>query len=175
MTSTPVFGITGWKNSGKTRMVASLIREFRGRGLKVSTVKHAHHSFDIDHENTDSFEHRRAGAGEVALVSKNRWAIMHELENQSEPPLAEILEKLAPCDLVLIEGFKREGHMKIEMIRPGTTKDDPLWPDDPSIIAIGSDYPPENCPLPSFSPQNVAEIADFISAELELASSHAAE
>jgi molybdopterin-guanine dinucleotide biosynthesis protein B len=171
----PVFGVTGWKNSGKTRMVASLISEFTRRGLRVSAIKHAHHSFDIDHEGTDSFQHRRAGAREVALVSRNRWAIMHELENESEPPLADILAKLAPCDLVLIEGFKREGHAKIEMIRLGSTRDEPLWPDDPSIIAIGSDSTPARCPLPVFTPANVAAIADFITAHLGLAHSHAAQ
>ena len=173
--NTPVFGITGWKNSGKTRMVAGLIREFRQRGLKVSAIKHAHHSFDIDHPGTDSFEHRQAGASEVALVSANRWAIMHELENENEPPLARILEKLESCDLVLIEGFKREGHDKLELMRTGATRDEPLWPNDPSIVAIASDKVLENCPHPVFSPDEVALVADFISTRLGLACSNAAE
>lgn len=162
-----IFGVTGWKNSGKTHLVASLVSELTSRGLKVSTVKHAHHSFDIDHVNTDSWKHRKAGASEVALVSKNRWALMHELENEDEPPLNQILEKLSPCDLVIIEGYKREGHQKIELIRKETLKDKPLWPDDPSIIAIGSKDPITDCPHPIFDPDNIPAIADFILAQLE--------
>ena len=162
MTNKPViFGVTGWKNSGKTRMVAALVRELSARGMKVSTVKHAHHTFDIDHEGTDSWQHRKAGASEVALVSRNRSAIMHELQNEEEPSLADILAKLAPCDVIIIEGFKREGHAKIEMIREGASKNAPLWPDDPSIIAIGSDQDKGNFPLPVFHPDNVSAIADF--------------
>ena len=89
-----IFGVTGWKNSGKTRMVANLVSEFTGRGLKVSTVKHAHHTFDVDQEGRDSWQHRQAGACEVALVSRNRWALMHELRGEEEPSLDEILERL---------------------------------------------------------------------------------
>jgi molybdopterin-guanine dinucleotide biosynthesis protein B len=172
---TPIFGITGWKNSGKTRMVAALVSEFSARGLTVSTVKHAHHSFDIDHEGTDSWQHRKAGAREVALVSRNRWALMHELENEDEPPLAVILTKLAPCDLVLIEGFKREGHPKIEMIRKEASRDAPLWPDDPSIVVIGSTDRPEGCDLAVIDPESIAEIADFITEFLKLNKQNAAE
>jgi molybdopterin-guanine dinucleotide biosynthesis protein B len=163
MTKKPhIFGVTGWKNSGKTTMVAALVSEFCVRGLKVSTVKHAHHSFDIDHEGTDSWKHRKAGAGEVALVSKNRWALMHELIDEDEPPLTTILEKLAPCDIVLIEGFKREGHPKIELIRKEAAKDAPLWPDDESIKAVISATPHNECKLPCFHPDAVSEIANFI-------------
>ena len=162
-----IFGITGWKNSGKTRMVAALVSEFAARGLKVSTVKHAHHSFEIDHEGTDSWQHRKAGAGEVALVSKNRWAIMHELVGEDEPPLGDILSKLAPCDIVIIEGFKREGHPKIEMIRKQSLKDAPLWPDDKSIQAIASADPVGGTNLPVFSPDAIGAIADFILAWTE--------
>lgn len=163
---TPHFGVTGWKNSGKTRMVARLVREFVERDLKVSTIKHAHHSFDVDHEGTDSWQHRRAGAGEVALVSRNRWALMHELENEDEPSVSEILAKLGPCDLVMIEGFKREDHPKIELFRETATSDKPLWPDDPSIVAIVSDEPVENCPLPRFTHDEIGTIADFVLAHL---------
>ena len=162
-----IFGITGWKNSGKTRMVATLVSEFAARGLKVSTVKHAHHSFDIDHEGTDSWQHRMAGAGEVALVSANRWALMHELAGEDEPSLGDILSKLAPCDIVLIEGFKREGHPKIEMIRKEAAKDAPLWPDDKSIKAIVSADPVSETSLPVFSPDAIAAIADFILAQVK--------
>ena len=112
--NTPVFGITGWKNSGKTTLVVRLVEEFTARGFRVSTVKHAHHAFDIDREGTDSHRHRVAGASEVALVSGRRWALMHELRDDDEPALGEILARLSPCDLVLIEGYKREAHAKIE-------------------------------------------------------------
>ena len=99
-----VFGITGWKNSGKTTLTERLVREFVARGRKISTVKHAHHGFDIDREGTDSFRHREAGAGEVAIVSGRRWALMHELADEEEPALGDILARLAPCDIVLVEG-----------------------------------------------------------------------
>ena len=112
--SQPVLGITGWKNSGKTTLTERLVRELTRRGWKISTVKHAHHAFDIDKEGTDSFRHRQAGAAEVAIVSGNRWALMHELRGEDEPRLEAILARLAPCDLVLIEGYKRESHPKIE-------------------------------------------------------------
>lgn len=157
-----IFGVTGWKNSGKTTMVAALVSEFSSRGLKVSTIKHAHHSFDIDHEGTDSWQHRKAGAGEVALVSKNRWALMHELKDEDEPPLSEILNKLSPCDLILIEGFKREGHSKIELIRKEAAKDAPLWPDDHSIKAIISSDPVSQTKLPVFQHNDIGQIANFI-------------
>jgi molybdopterin-guanine dinucleotide biosynthesis protein B len=117
MKTTPVFGITGWKNSGKTQLVTRLVAEFTQRGLKVSTVKHAHHNFDVDKPGADSYRHREAGAVEVALVSGRRWALMHELRDQEEPPLEDILARLTPCDLILIEGYKRENHPKIETRR----------------------------------------------------------
>ena len=164
----PVFGVTGWKNSGKTRMVAALVAEFSRRGLKVSTIKHAHHSFDVDREGTDSWQHRQAGANEVALVSRNRWALMHELQDEDEPPLNDILPRLSPCDLVIIEGYKREGHPKIEMIRQSTLRDEPLWPNDSSIRMIASDDAISDCPLPVISPQEIAKIADFILDHLAL-------
>ena len=116
MTS-PVFGVTGWKNSGKTTLLTRLVSEFTRRGYRVSTVKHAHHDFDIDKPATDSFRHREAGASEVMIVSGNRWALMHELRGDDEPPLEAALQRLSPCDLVLVEGYKREGHPKIEARR----------------------------------------------------------
>jgi len=166
--SSPVFGVTGWKNSGKTRMVAALVAEFTRRGFRVSTIKHAHRSFDVDREGTDSWQHRRAGASEVALISRNRWALMHELHDEEEPPLGEILNRLSPCDLVLIEGYKREDHPKIEMIRKATLKDAPLWPEDPSIKLIASDDELAACPLPVFAPLDVGGIANFIANHLGL-------
>lgn len=174
-----IFGVTGWKNSGKTRMVANLVGEFTARGLKVSTVKHAHHTFDIDQEGRDSWQHRQAGASEVALVSRNRWALMHELRDEEEPSLDEILERLSPCDLVIVEGYKREDHPKIEMIRdtgePRPASNPMLWRQDPAIVLIGSEDPVEDCLLPRLAPGQVSEIADFILDWLEKARSNAAE
>ena len=110
-----IIGVAGFKNAGKTTLVERLVRHLTERGYRVSTVKHAHHSFDIDHEGRDSFRHRAAGASEVAVVSASRWAIIHESRDEAEPPLADILAKLAPCDLVIIEGYKRDDHDKIEV------------------------------------------------------------
>ena len=121
-----VFGITGWKNSGKTTLTERLVAELTRRGWKVSTVKHAHHDFDIDKEGTDSFRHRQAGASEVAIVSGRRWALMHELRGEDEPPLDVVLARLAPCDLVLVEGYKRESHKKIETRRADAKDTAPL-------------------------------------------------
>jgi molybdopterin-guanine dinucleotide biosynthesis protein B len=157
-----VFGITGWKNSGKTTLTEKLVAEFSARGLKVSTIKHAHHAFDIDKQGTDSWRHRAAGASEVAIVSGNRWALMHELRGEDEPALDVVLARLAPCDLVLIEGYKREAHRKIEARRGGATSSDPLSKGDPSILAIASDHPLTGETLPVFDLDDVKAIADFI-------------
>ncbi|MCO5065697.1 MAG: molybdopterin-guanine dinucleotide biosynthesis protein B [Rhizobiaceae bacterium] len=157
-----IFGITGWKNSGKTTLVERLVSELTGRGWKISTIKHAHHAFDIDKEGTDSFRHRQAGASEVAIVSGNRWALMHELRDESEPELAAILHRLSPCDLVLIEGFKREPHAKIEVRRLGARDTTPIAPTDPAIVAIASDHPVGDTDLPQFELDDIAGIARFI-------------
>lgn len=161
-----VIGITGWKNSGKTTLTERLVTHFVGLGLKVATVKHAHHEFDIDHEGTDSYRHRKAGAGEVAIVSARRWAIMHELEFEKEPPLQEVLQRLSPCDIVLVEGYKREGHDKIEVRRGGSGE--ALSPMDKSIIAIASDTKLSSETLPVFDLDDVVEIAGFILRYLNL-------
>ncbi|WP_144859223.1 molybdopterin-guanine dinucleotide biosynthesis protein B [Mesorhizobium sp. J18] len=155
-----VFGITGWKNSGKTTLTEKLVAEFSRRGLKVSTVKHAHDSFDIDKEGTDSFRHRTAGASEVAIVSSNRWALMHEMRGEKEPALKEILACLSPCDLVLVEGFKKDRHEKIECRRADARDHSPL--SAPSIVAIASDHPLKNEARPVFALDDVPTIADFI-------------
>jgi len=168
MKPTPVFGITGWKNSGKTQLVTSLVAEFSKRGFKVSTVKHAHHNFDIDKPGADSYRHREAGAMEVALVSGRRWALMHELKNENEPSLENILSRLAPCDLILIEGYKRENHPKIEARRLETRDRGPLAPSDPNILAIASDHDLPAETLPVFDLDDVAAMADFIEARLDL-------
>lgn len=163
-----VFGITGWKNSGKTTLTAKLVKELTGRGWKVSTIKHAHHAFDIDHQGTDSFRHREAGAGEVAIVSGRRWALMHELKGNQEPPMSDILERLEPCDLVLIEGYKRERHKKIEARRTESRDRKPLAPEDPNIVAVAADYEIDDTNLPVFVLDDIKAIADFIERETGL-------
>lgn len=164
-----VFGITGWKNSGKTTLTERLVTELTHRGWSVSTIKHAHHDFDIDIEGTDSYRHRAAGAGEVAIVSARRWALMHELRDEAEPKLGLILERLAPCDLVLVEGYKREAHWKIEARRLGAKDNTPLAPADPSIVAIATDHPQPDETLPVFDIDDISAIADFIETRLALA------
>jgi molybdopterin-guanine dinucleotide biosynthesis protein B len=151
-----VFGVTGWKNAGKTTLVERLVAEFVRRGWTVNTVKHAHHEADIDQPGRDSYRHRIAGAREVALVGGHRYAIMRE---QEEATLSEILARLAPADLVLIEGFKREPHAKIE-VRAGTGE--PMAVRDHTIVAIAADQPPADSDLPWFRRDDIAAIADFI-------------
>ncbi|ODT07770.1 MAG: molybdopterin-guanine dinucleotide biosynthesis protein B [Mesorhizobium sp. SCN 65-20] len=162
MSAHRVFGITGWKNSGKTTLTERLVSELAKRGWKVSTVKHAHHDFDIDKPETDSFRHRQAGATEVAVVSGRRWALMHELRGEDEPTLDDVLARLAPCDLVLVEGYKREGHMKIEARRLDAKDRTPLSANDPAIVAIASDHAVENETLPVFGIDDIGTICDFI-------------
>jgi len=155
-----VFGVTGWKNAGKTTLVERLVVELVRRGLTVNTIKHGHHDLDVDQPGRDSWRHRAAGATEVAVVGGHRYAIMREQEDAS---LAEVLARLAPADLVLIEGFKREQHLKIE-VRAGTGK--PMAPDDPRIVAIAADERPADAALPWFRRDDIAGIADFVLAVL---------
>lgn len=156
-----IFGIVGWKNSGKTTLVTALVREFCARGLRVSTVKHAHHAFDLDRPGKDSFLHRDAGAQEVLIASQGRWALLHELRGAAEPILSELLQHMSPVDLVLVEGFKGEAHPKLEVRRNGI--DGPLLAEvDPHIVAIATDDTIENKRCPAFSPNNITGIADFI-------------
>ena len=162
-----VFGVTGWKNSGKTGLVERLVSEFISRGLSVSTVKHAHHTFDVDHPGRDSYRHRAAGAKEVLLVSKNRWAIMHELRDEDEPELSEILKKVEKVDLVIIEGFKRDRHPKIEAFREETGTS-AIAREDESIVAVAADTSLTDLKIPVFDLNNTSEIADFISGFLDL-------
>ena len=164
----PVFGITGWKNSGKTTMTARLVTEFTRRGLRVSTIKHAHHGFDIDREGTDSHRHRMAGAGEVALVTGARWALMHEVRDAPEPTLDEVLARLGPCDLVLVEGFKREPQPKIECRRVETSDRAPIARHDPTVVAVAADHPVTDRGVQLFALDDIPEIADFIAATLGL-------
>ena len=164
----PVFGVTGWKNSGKTTLITRLVAEFTRRGFRVSTVKHAHHDFDIDKPATDSFRHREAGASEVIIVSGKRWALMHELRGDDEPALEAALARLSPCDLVLVEGYKGEKHPKIEARRQSAGRRDPLARADPSILAVAADYAADPNGRPLFDLDDVAGIADFIGASLSL-------
>ena len=161
-----IFGVTGWKNSGKTGLMERLITEFTARGLSVSSIKHAHHSFDIDHPGRDSYRHRDAGARQVLLASRNRWALMHELRDEDEPSLGDLLKQLSPVDLVLIEGYKRDRHPKIEAHRKETGQ--PLIaPEDETIVAVASDTS-VSVDRPALDLNDTASIANFIAQHLEL-------
>ena len=156
-----VIGVAGFKNSGKTTLVEKLVRHLTGLGLKVSTVKHAHHSFDIDHEGRDSFRHRKAGASQVAVISKERTAIIHELRGEEPPSLEQVLAQLQPCDLVLVEGYKRDTHDKIE-VRNVDLSHPRLAGDDPTVVAIAANGPVEDAKVPVFDRDDVAALAKFI-------------
>lgn len=162
-----VFGVTGWKNMGKTTLTERLVTHFSEKGLTVSTVKHAHHDTEIDHPGRDSHRHRSAGAQEVAIVSPNRWAIINELRGAPEPSLENILSRLSPADLVLIEGYKRLPHPKIEVYRPDAAKFPPLALDNPTIRAVASTGPAE-VPCPILPLDEIATIARFIRQECGL-------
>jgi len=135
-----VLGITGWSGSGKTTLLTQLIPLLVQQGLRVTTLKHAHHAFDVDTPGKDSYEHRKAGASEVIIASARRWVQMHELGTEPEPTLAALLRRVSPCDLVLVEGFKREVHPKLEVYRPTLGKPT-LYPADGRILAIATDAP----------------------------------
>ena len=161
-----VYGVVGWKNAGKTGLMERLVSEITGRGFSVSTVKHAHHVFDVDHPGKDSHPHRTAGATEVLLASRKRFALMHELRQEDEPTLEELLAKLAPVDLVLIEGYKRDSHAKVEAFR-GETGNPLIATDDPTIKAVASDTPLE-LDRPVFDLDDTVAVADFILSEVGL-------
>ena len=156
-----LLGIVGFKNAGKTTLTERLVRELSARGYRIATVKHAHHAFDIDHEGRDSWRHRQAGAAEVAVVSRNRWALVHELRGAPEPPLAAIVDKLEPADLVITEGYKGESHAKIE-VRDLALGHPELAGRDPAVIAVAASGAIPGCPVPVFAREDVGGIADFI-------------
>ena len=164
----PLFGVIGWKNSGKTTLMARLLEEFTKRGYSVSAIKHAHHSFDIDHPGRDSYKFREAGARQVALVSPKRWALMHELRDEEKPDFDEILSHIGPCDLVLVEGYKGGPHPKIEARSTRSLTQQPLSGDDPQIVAVASDGEMDTGALPDFEINDIAGIADFIAGHLDL-------
>ncbi len=158
----PLFGVVGWKNSGKTTLITKLIANLTARGLKVAAVKHAHHVFDIDHEGRDSFRYRAAGAVTVAISSAKRFAVMTELQGRAEPTLPELVERIDHADIILVEGFKGEAHPKLEVRRWEALDQRPLYPEDPSILAIAADFEVRHCPLPVFLLNDIDAIAEFV-------------
>ncbi|MEO0774658.1 MAG: molybdopterin-guanine dinucleotide biosynthesis protein B [Pseudomonadota bacterium] len=161
-----IYGIVGWKNAGKTGLMERLVTEITSRGFTVSTVKHAHHAFDVDQPGKDSFRHREAGATEVLLSSANRFALMHELRAAAEPALHDLLARLSPVDLVLVEGYKRDDHPKVEAHR-GETGNPLIAPGDPTIKAVATDTDVQ-IDRPVFNLDDTNAIADFILAEVGL-------
>ncbi|MHA7852252.1 molybdopterin-guanine dinucleotide biosynthesis protein B [Roseovarius sp.] len=161
-----IYGVVGWKNAGKTGLMERLVTEITGRGISVSTVKHAHHTFDVDHPGKDSHRHRIAGATEVLLASRNRVALMHELRDAPEPSLADLLTKLSPVDLILVEGYKRDTHPKVEAHR-AVTGNPLIAPDDPNVRAVASDTALD-LDRPVFDLDDTVAIADFILSEVGL-------
>lgn len=159
-----VIGLAGWSGSGKTTLITKVIPVLAGRGLKVATVKHAHHDFDIDQPGKDSWLHRAAGASEVIVASSRRFALIHELRGEPEPPLEDILAKLSPADLIIVEGFKRHAHPKLEVYRASVGKPF-LHPDDDCIVAIASDAPLPQAPLPVLPLDDIEGIANALQAE----------
>ena len=159
-----VIGIAGWSGAGKTTLLAKLIPRLTARGVSVSTVKHAHHGFDVDQPGKDSHTHRMAGATEVLVSSARRWALVHELRGGAEPSLAQLLGKLAPVDLVIVEGFKHGAHPKLEVHRAAIGKP-LLHPDDSWIVAVASDVPLPGTELPVISLDDIETIADVLLVE----------
>jgi len=156
-----IFGIVGWKNSGKTGLMERLVADITARGFSVSTIKHAHHSFDVDHKGRDSYRHRDAGASQVMLASKNRWALMTELRDAPEPSFETLLSKMTPVDLILVEGYKGESHPKIECFRAEVS--DPMRQStDGTICGIATDVAGTQASVPVFDLNDTTAIADFI-------------
>jgi len=159
-----IIGLAGWSGSGKTTLVTAVIPVLVRRGLKVATVKHAHHEFDIDQPGKDSWLHRQAGASEVAIVSSRRWAMVHELGDEPEPALGDVLEKLSPVDLVIVEGFKRHAHPKLEVYRAAVGKP-LLHPDDDCIVAVATDAALPQASVPVLMLDDIGGIANVLQAE----------
>lgn len=162
-----IFGLAGWSGSGKTTLMVRLLPEIVGRGLRVSTMKHAHHDFEIDTPGKDSFEHRMAGAAEVLITGGRRWALMHENRDSGEPTVEELVGRMTPVDLLLIEGFKHYEHAKLEVHRPATRKP-LLCRSDPHIVAVASDGPVADLTVPLIDLNDTGAIADFIVAHCGL-------
>ncbi len=157
-----VLGVVGWSGSGKTTLISGLIPHLAASGLRISTIKHAHHGFDLDRPGKDSHRHREAGAREVLVASARRWALMHELDTDAEePPLDALLGRLAPADLVLVEGFKAFPYPKIEVHRPSLGRS-ALWPDDPHIVAVASDAALPACRRPVLALNEMGSLCHWI-------------
>lgn len=161
MNSARALGIVGWSGSGKTTLITQLIPLLANRGIRVATLKHAHHAFDVDQPGKDSYEHRKAGACEVIVSSSRRWVQMHELADAPEATLAELLRRVSPCDLILVEGFKTERHPKMEVFRQAVGKS-PLHPADTRIVAIASDQPFPGARIPVVNINNIAAVGDLV-------------
>jgi molybdopterin-guanine dinucleotide biosynthesis adapter protein len=161
MNEAKVLGVAGWSGSGKTTLLTRLIPLLVSRGLRVATLKHAHHGFDVDQPGKDSYEHRKAGASEVIVSSARRWVQMHEIGDGAEATLVELLAKVSPCDLVLVEGFKNERYPKIEIFRESVGKA-PLHPHDRSIVAVASDHAPSGSRIPHVDLNDIAAVADLV-------------
>src|SRR5580704_10490471 len=155
-----VIGLAGWSGAGKTTLISRVLPYLRQQGLRISVIKHAHHSFDVDVPGKDSWVHRQSGAEEVLVSSGNRWALMHELRGRPEPRLPELLKKMSRVDLVVVEGFKSEPHRKIEVHRVANAKP-LLFPDDPAIAGIATDAAVETT-LPVAHLDDIAAIAVMI-------------
>jgi molybdopterin-guanine dinucleotide biosynthesis protein B len=162
-----IFGVAGWSGSGKTTLIEKLIPRFTARGLRVSLIKHAHHTFDVDQPGKDSYRHRHAGASEVLVTSSRRWVLMHELRGAQEPSFEDQVKHLSPCDLLIVEGFKHAAIPKLEVWRT-VTGEGMLHPQDPHIVAVASDAKVETR-LPLLDLNDDAGIADFMVRHLKLA------
>ncbi len=162
-----VMGIVGWSGSGKTSLLVQVLPLLRARGLKVSTMKHAHHRFDVDRPGKDSFQHREAGASEVLVVTSSRWVLMHESREEPEPSIESLIQRMTPVDLLLIEGFKTHPHPKLEIHRESEGKP-LLCPGDPDIVAVATDTRLPDLALPQLDLNDPAAIADFILAHTGL-------
>lgn len=160
-----IYGVTGWKNCGKTGLMERLVAEFTARGLRVATVKHAHHSADVDHPGTDSHRHRIAGAAQTILATPDRWAVMSELRGAPEPTLDALITRLDPADIVLVEGYKSAGHPKIECLR-SVAAQDLIARANPTIRAIAADCAVPDAPVPVLDLDDTPAIADFIWSDL---------
>jgi molybdopterin-guanine dinucleotide biosynthesis protein B len=161
MSGARALGIVGWSGSGKTTLLVKLIPLLVARDLRIATLKHAHHGFDVDLPGKDSYEHRKAGASEVIVSSPRRWVQMHEIGEGTEATLADNLRRLSPCDLVLIEGYKSERHPKLEVFREAPGKA-PLYPADPRIVAIASDRPLPGIQIPRVDLNDIRAVADVV-------------
>jgi molybdopterin-guanine dinucleotide biosynthesis protein B len=166
-----LLGITGWSGSGKTTLLTALIPALAASGLSVSTIKHAHHDFDLDQPGKDSWRHRAAGAQEVLIAAGRRWALLHENHGE-EPDLADLVGRLAPVDLVLVEGYKASPHPKLEVHRPSLGKP-PIWPGRPDIIAVAADTPLQGCDRLCLPLSDPPAIAAWIAAALPTLPPHA--